>query len=235
MKKTLYLIPTPLYGETLSNLPSQTVETIHGLDAFIVERAKTCRRFVSKIGHPKAIKELIFVELDKHDPESDKTIMKTLFAKHDHVGLMSEAGCPGVADPGSLFVSQAHDMGILVIPLVGPSSILLALMASGLNGQNFCFHGYISPKKEQIKKDIQVLERASRNKKETQIFIETPYRNKAMIAALLSTLHPDTRLCIAANISAPDEYIRSHSVKQWKETKMPDLHKIPCIFLIGQS
>ena len=136
MKKTLYLIPTPLYGETLSNLPSQTVETIHGLDAFIVERAKTCRRFVSKIGHPKAIKELIFVELDKHDPESDKTIMKTLFAKHDHVGLMSEAGCPGVADPGSLFVSQAHDMGILVIPLVGPSSILLALMASGLNGQN---------------------------------------------------------------------------------------------------
>ena len=232
MKKTLYLIPTPLHEDTLSSLPAHTIEVIHSLDVFIVERAKTCRRFISKTKPPKAIHDMVFVELDKHDPGANYPIIKNLFAEHDRVGFMSEAGCPGVADPGSEFVWQAHTMGIAVVPLTGPSSILLALMASGLNGQNFHFHGYLSPKKDQVKKDIQRLEKTSRPKSCTQIFIETPYRNKAMIEALLNTLNPDTKLCIAANITAPDAYIQSHTIRQWKTITLPDLHKIPCIFLL---
>ncbi len=232
MKKTLYLIPTPLHEDTLSSLPAHTIEVIHSLDVFIVERAKTCRRFVSKTKPPKPIHDMIFVELDKHDPGANFPIIKDLFATHNRVGFMSEAGCPGVADPGSEFVWQAHNMGIAVIPLTGPSSILLALMASGLNGQNFHFHGYLSPKKDQVKKDIQRLEKDSRPKSCTQIFIETPYRNKAMIDALMNTLNPETKLCIAANITAPDAYIQSHTIRQWKTSTLPDLHKIPCIFLL---
>ena len=175
---------------------------------------------------------MIFVELDKHDLSANYPIIKELFTEHDRVGFMSEAGCPGVADPGSEFVWQAHNMGIAVVPLTGPSSIILALMASGLNGQNFHFHGYLSPKKDQVKKDILHLEKTSRPKSCTQIFIETPYRNKPMIESLLNTLNPETKLCIAANITAPDAYIQSHTIRQWKKTTIPDLHKIPCIFLL---
>lgn len=233
MKKILYLIPTPLHEETLTSLPAHTIEIIHQLDAFIVEKAKTCRRFISKTKHPKPIHDLTFYELDKHDPVANLNIIKDIFANFDHVGFMSEAGCPGVADPGSQYVWEAHGKGIQVIPLTGPSSILLALMASGMNGQNFHFHGYLSPKKDLLKKNLQHLEKASRASQTTQIFIETPYRNKGMIETLLTSLHPETKLCIAANITAPDEYIQTRRIHQWKKSKMPDLHKIPCIFLIS--
>jgi 16S rRNA (cytidine1402-2'-O)-methyltransferase len=173
------------------------------------------------------------MEMDKHDPLNNIPIIKEIFADHDEVGLMSEAGCPGVADPGRMFVRQAHHQGIKVIPLTGPSSILLALMASGMNGQSFQFQGYLSPKKDQLRKDILSLEKTAQQQQSAQIFIETPYRNRAMIELLLSTLHPDTLLCIAANITAPTEYIQTHTIQQWKNTQLPDLHKIPCIFLIG--
>lgn len=234
MKKTLYLIPIPLHEEGLHSLPQHTLDRIHSLEAFIVEKAKTCRRFVSKTKHPRVIQELTFVEMDKHEPSNNLHIIKDIFAQFDQVGLMSEAGCPGVADPGSLFVKQAHEQGIQVLPLTGPSSILLALMASGMNGQNFHFQGYVSPKKEQLRKDLLALEKASKHQGSTQIFIETPYRNRAMIEMLLSSLHPDTRLCIAANITGPTEFIQTHTIRQWKQIDIPDLHKIPCIFLIGK-
>jgi len=235
LKKTLYLIPTPLAEDTVRSLPTHTIEVIHRLEVFIVEKAKTCRRFVSATKHPKPIHDLIFVELDKHDPVANVPIIESLFAEHNEVGFMSEAGCPGVADPGSEYVWQAHEKDIQVIPLVGPSSILLALMASGLNGQNFQFHGYLSPKKDLLRKNLINLEKSSRPQYTTQIFIETPYRNRGMIETLLSSLHPDTKLCIAANITGPDEYIRTHRIRKWKRVEMPDLHKIPCIFLIAGS
>jgi len=218
--------------ESLHSLPQHTIDTIHRLEAFIVEKAKTCRRFVSKTDHPRVIQELTFVEMDKHDPINNLPIIKDIFADFDEVGLMSEAGCPGVADPGGLFVKEAHERGIQVIPLTGPSSILLALMASGMNGQNFHFQGYLSPKKDQLRKELLSLEKISKQQKSTQIFIETPYRNKAMIETLLSSLHPDTRLCIAANITAPTEYIKTNTIHDWKKASLPDLHKIPCLFLI---
>ncbi len=233
MKKILYLIPTPLHEDTLSSLPAHTIEVIHSLDAFIVEKAKTCRRFVSKTKHPKPIHDLDFIELDKHDPVANLPIIKDAFAHYDRVGFMSEAGCPGVADPGSQYVWEAHGKDIQVIPLTGPSSILLALMASGLNGQNFHFHGYLSPKKDLLKKHLQRLEKESRSSQTTHIFIETPYRNKAMVETLLTSLHPETKLCIAANITSPDEYIQSHRISKWKKMTLPDLHKIPTIFLIS--
>ena len=218
--------------DSLHSLPQHTIDTIHRLEAFIVEKAKTCRRFVAKTKHPRVIQELTFVEMDKHDPINNLPIIKDIFADFDEVGLMSEAGCPGVADPGGLFVKEAHERGIQVIPLTGPSSILLALMASGMNGQNFHFQGYLSPKKDQLRKDLLSLEKTSKQQKSTQIFIETPYRNKAMIETLLASLHPDTRLCIAANITAPTEYIQTHTIRNWGKTTLPDLHKIPCLFLI---
>ena len=233
MKKTLYLIPIPLHEDGIYSLPQHTIDTIHRLDAFIVEKAKTCRRFVAKTRPPRPIHDMLFMEMDKHDPVNNLPIIKDIFADHDEVGLMSEAGCPGVADPGSMFVRQAHHQGIKVVPLTGPSSILLALMASGMNGQNFQFQGYLSPKKDQLRKDILALEKIAKQKQSTQIFIETPYRNKAMIELLFSTLHPDTLVCIAANITAPTEFIQTHTIKQWKSTQLPDLHKIPCIFLMG--
>ena len=235
MKKTLYLIPIPLHEDGIYSLPQHTIDTIHRLEAFIVEKAKTCRRFVAKTKPPRAIHDMTFMEMDKHDPVNNIPIIKEIFANHDEVGLMSEAGCPGVADPGSMFVRQAHHLGIQVVPLTGPSSILLALMASGMNGQDFHFQGYLSPKKDLLRKNILSLEKAAQQQQTTQIFIETPYRNKAMIELLFSTLHPDTLLCIAANITAPTEYIQTHSIKQWKNAQLPDLHKIPCIFLIGIS
>jgi len=235
LKKKLYLIPTPLAADTLSSLPSHTIDIIHRLEVFIVEKAKTCRRFVSATKHPMPIHDLIFVELNKHDPVANLPIIKSLFADYDEVGFMSEAGCPGVADPGSEFVWQAHEKGIEVVPLVGPSSILLALMASGLNGQNFQFHGYLSPKKDQLRRELLHLEKTSRPQYTTQIFIETPYRNRAMIEILFNSLHPDTKLCIAANITGPDSYIRTYRIRQWKNIKLPDFHKIPCIFLFAGS
>lgn len=228
----LYLLPTPLGETTVSTIPTYVIEILHRLDYFIAERAKTARHFIKTTDPVKPFNELTFFELNKHTPPEDiSTFLDPVKAGHD-IGLLSEAGCPGVADPGAMIVQMAHDLNIEVIPLVGPSSILLALMASGMNGQSFTFQGYLSPKPHELAKDLKRLEHTSTRFRQTQLFIETPYRNTKLIEQALKTLAPDTRFCIAANLTTPQEYVRTKTIKAWKSTKLPNLHKVPAIFLI---
>jgi 16S rRNA (cytidine1402-2'-O)-methyltransferase len=228
----LYLIPTPLGETSVSTIPAYVIDILHRLDYFIAERAKTARHFIKSTDPVKPFSDLFFFELNKRTrPEEISTFLDPVKAGHD-IGLLSEAGCPGVADPGATVVQLAHDLNIEVIPLVGPSSILLALMASGMNGQSFAFQGYLSPKPNELAKDLKRLEQSSSKYRQTQIFIETPYRNNKLIEHALKTLAPHTRFCIAANITTPQEYVRTKTVKAWKGSKLPDLHKVPAIFLI---
>ena len=233
MKKgNLYLIPTPIAEESLHTLPQYVIDRIHRVKIFIAERAKTARHFIKATEPPYGIGELEIMELNKRtSPEERASFLDAALAGQD-IGLMSEAGCPGVADPGALIVAMAHKKGIKVVPLVGPSSILLALMASGMNGQSFSFHGYLSAKIPALQKDLKRLEQLSARFNQTQIFIEAPYRNKGMIENCLKTLQPNTQLCIAADVSAPQEYIKTQRVRDWKKSSIPDLHKHPALFLI---
>ncbi len=228
----LYLLPTPLGETDVPTIPAYVIKIMHQLDYFIAERAKTARHFIKTTNPVKPFNELTFFELNKRTPQEDiASFLDPAKEGHD-IGLLSEAGCPGVADPGAVVVQYAHDQGIQVIPLVGPSSILLALMASGMDGQSFAFQGYLSPKPHELAKDLKRLEQSSIRHRQTQIFIETPYRNTKLIEQVLKTLAPNTRFCIAARITTPQEYIRTKTVKSWKSTKIPDLHKVPAIFLI---
>lgn len=227
----LYLIPTILADDTQQKVLSpQILSTIQNLNVFFVENVRTARRFISGLRLGKVIDELTFIELHKDTPEH--ITREHLRALTQDAGVLSEAGCPGVADPGAVAVGLAHILGIQVVPLVGPSSILLALMASGLSGQSFAFHGYLPIDKSDRKKALQQLERDSRQTGQTQIFMETPFRNNTFLEAILESCAPDTMLCIAANVTAEDEFIKTMSVKNWKSAK-PDLHKKPTIFLIG--
>ena len=228
----LYLIPTPLGEDGLHALPGYWLPVLHRLDYFIAERAKTARRFIKSTAPERPISVLHFEELNKRTAESDiDGFLQPLLDGHD-VGLLSEAGCPGVADPGSAVVARAHRLDIEVVPLVGPSSILLALMASGMNGQGFSFVGYLPPKQPMLGKELQRLEAVARRHRSTQIFIETPYRNRTLVEHLLRTLAPQTRLCIAADLTLPTEYIRTRSIADWSTQPPPDLHKRPAIFLL---
>lgn len=228
----LYLIPTILAPDTTEFvLSAQIKDIIKTTDYYFVENVRTARRFISELKVGKIIDELHFFEVDKDtNIEQIRKYFKQI-PQNQHIGVISEAGCPGVADPGAVAVKVAHQLGIKVIPLVGPSSILLALMASGFSGQSFVFHGYLPIDKIERAKKIKVLENESR-KQQTQIFMETPFRNDSFLEDLLNTCQPDTLLCIACNITAPDEFIQTKTVNQWK-TKKPDLHKKPTIFLIG--
>ncbi len=197
----------------------------------MVENARTARRFVKTISPEKVIEELTFTVVDKDTPQGEvkKALQPILEGKNG--GVISEAGCPGIADPGAELAKYAHQLGIKVVPLVGPSAILLALMGSGFNGQSFAFHGYIPIEKKQRLLAIKNLEMEMLKRDQTQIFMETPYRNNQMLTDLMSALSPGTRLCIAANITAPDELLQTKTVAEWKQ-KLPDLHKIPAVFLI---
>jgi len=229
----LYLIPTTL-GETenpFDVLPQTIKRSIELLDYYIVENEKTARKFIKSICPEKVQASLNLSALNKHtqDAEYKKMIQDCVEGKN--VGLMSEAGCPGVADPGAVIVKLAHEKGIQVVPLVGPSSILLALMASGMNGQSFAFNGYIPIEAAEKKLAIKNLEKLSVSKNQSQLFIETPYRNNKMLEDLLSSLHPETYLCVACDITLPTEYIKTMRVVNWKKTKI-DLHNRPTIFII---
>jgi 16S rRNA (cytidine1402-2'-O)-methyltransferase len=229
----LYLIPTTL-GETenpFDVLPQTIKRSIELLDYYIVENEKTARKFIKSICAEKVQASLHLSALNKHtqDAEYKKMIQDCVEGKN--VGLMSEAGCPGVADPGAVIVKLAHEKGIQVVPLVGPSSILLALMASGMNGQSFAFNGYIPIEAAEKKLAIKNLEKLSVSKNQSQLFIETPYRNNKMLEDLLSSLHPETYLCVACDITLPTEYIKTMRVVNWKKTKI-DLHNRPTIFII---
>ena len=232
-KGTLYLIPVTL-GETSLNhvIPEFNNSIINEIDIYIVENIKTARRFLKKAGIIKAIDELTFFELNKRTHETEiATFIKPLL-EGKNVGVLSEAGCPGVADPGADAVAIAQEKGIKVVPLIGPSSILLALMASGFNGQSFCFNGYLPKDQKDRVRKIKDLERVARTLNQTQLFIETPYRNKNVLEDLLKNCLPNTKVCIAVDITLQTEQILTKTIEDWKKTKI-DLHKRPCLFLIG--
>ncbi len=229
----LYLIPNILSEGNWQNvLPVQIYPIITNTKYFIVENIRTARRFMKQVNHEINIDNCTFYELNKRTQSSElPSYLKPLSNGFD-VGIISEAGCPGVADPGAAVVRIAHQKGFKVVPIVGPSSILLALMASGLNGQNFAFNGYIPIKPNERTKEIALLDKKTRSTGQTQIFIETPYRNNHLISDLLKTCTSSTLLCIAANITGENEFIVTKTIQDWKK-EVPELHKQPVIFLIG--
>jgi 16S rRNA (cytidine1402-2'-O)-methyltransferase len=217
MPGTLYLIPVPLgpvAPETC--LPPDTLAVTRRLDHFVVERAKTARAHLKAMGHPVPIQQIEMHELNEHTPASAiDALLVPLQAGHD-VGLLSEAGCPAVADPGANLVRAAHAAGIAVVPLVGPSSILLALMASGLGGQRFAFHGYLPAKEPERSRSLQALEKAARRDRATQLFIETPYRAAALLDALAATLSPAMLVSVGADLGLPGQFIRTQRAQDWR-------------------
>ena len=228
----LYLIPTTLgENEPLEVMPYSVKTIVELLDHYIVENEKSARRFIKKITPKKTQSSLIMMKLDKYAKEIETRTYLDLCEQGVSIGLLSEAGVPAVADPGASMVKLAHEKGIQVVPLVGPSSILMALMASGLNGQNFAFNGYLPIDNSERKKEIKALEKLSKEKNQSQIFIETPYRNEKMFTDLKSVLSPGTLLCIAIDISLPKEFIKTYTISHWKR-QSPDLHKRPAIFII---
>lgn len=227
------MIPSFLSEENTSVIPDSTKEIIFSLDHFIVENEKSARHFLKAAGYTKSLQQLQLQLLNEHTkPQEISALIKPLLAG-TNVGIISEAGCPGVADPGSEVVRLAHEKNIEVIPLVGPSSVLLALMASGMNGQRFTFLGYLPREKTLRVKAIRELEKNSLAKNETQIFIEAPYRNLQVLEDLLSTLNGETRVCIALDITSPQQSIITRSAKEWKG-KVPDIQKKPVVFLVGK-
>ena len=232
MKGKLYLIPTTLgENEPLEVMPYSVKTIVELLNHYVVENEKSARRFIKKITPKKVQSSLVMMKLDKYAIEIETRTYLDFCDQGVSVGLLSEAGVPAVADPGATIVKLAHEKGIQVVPLVGPSSILMALMASGLNGQNFAFNGYLPIDNSERKKGIKALEKLSIDKNQSQIFIETPYRNQKMFTDLKSVLSPGTLLCIAIDISLPNEFIKTFTIAHWKK-QSPDLHKRPAIFII---
>ena len=232
LKGKLYLIPTTL-GEMnpYDVLPETVKRAIDFIDFFIVENEKTARKFIKSINPEKVQASLKISTLNKHTDISEHNTMISPCLNGINVGLMSEAGCPGVADPGAAIVKIAHEKGIQVIPLVGPSSILLAMMGSGMNGQSFAFNGYLPIDKAEKKSTLKNFEKLSHDKNQSQIFIETPYRNNKLLEDIVQALQPNTHLCIATDITLPTEYIKTMRVADWKKIKV-DLHNRPTIFII---
>lgn len=228
----LYLIPTTM-GESdpMDVLPQTVKRSIDFIDHYIVENEKTARKSIKAVSPEKKQSELILFTLNKRtEPSEHFDFIKPLL-EGKNVGLMSEAGCPGVADPGAVIVKLAHEKGIQVVPLVGPSSILLAMMASGMNGQSFTFNGYLPIDKDEKKSALKHFEKLSQDKNQSQIFIETPYRNNKLVEDILQIVNPSTHLCIATDITLPTEFIKTMRVADWKKLKV-DLHNRPTIFII---
>ena len=232
METALYLIPVTLGDTSIEKvLPSYNKEIILGIKHFIVEDVRSARRFLKKVERSINIDELSFYTLNKHiSAEEISGYLKPLLGG-ESMGVISEAGCPAVADPGADVVAIAQRKNLKVVPLVGPSSIILSVMGSGFNGQSFAFHGYLPIDPSERIKRIKVLEQRIYSENQTQLFIETPYRNNKMMEDIVKNCRPQTKLCIAANITCEDEYIKTKTVKEW-QGKLPDLSKIPCIFLI---
>lgn len=235
-KGVLYLIPTTLgENEPLEVLPILVKATVEKLQHFIVENEKTARRFIKQIAPKKEQSALQLLKLDKYAKGIEITTYLNTCDKGISMGILSEAGVPGIADPGAEIVMMAHQKNIRVIPLVGPSSILLAMMSSGMNGQNFAFNGYLPIEVFEQKRKIKTLERLSKEQNQSQIFIETPYRNTKIFDRLKSVLTPATRLCVACDITLTTEYIKTLTVREWKRVEAPNLHKRPTIFIIHKD
>ena len=234
MPAALYLIPVTL-GETSIEqvLPPYNHEVIMGIRHFVVENIRSARRFLRQTDKAFPIDDCTFFEMGKHADEKQFSQYLQPLREGKPVGVISEAGCPAVADPGADIVRIAQREGLRVVPLVGPNSMIMAVMSSGLGGQSFAFNGYLPVDASDRAKRLKALESRAWTEGQTQLFIETPYRNEKMFQALLSTLRPQTRLCIAAGITTQDEWIRTRTIAEWKRQQLPDLSKIPAIFLIG--
>lgn len=232
-KGSLYLIPTPLGNPTTSaGYKDLNFHIIEKLEVFIVEELRTARRYLRSAGYTTDFEKVSFHVLNEHTQEAETSMMLQAVHQGNNVGLLSEAGLPCVADPGHMVVKQAHQSGIKVIPLVGASSIMLALMASGFNGQNFAFHGYLPVKPNERQQSIKKIESNLRLSGQTQIFIETPYRNQSLFQSLLQHCNQSTGLCIAADLTLDTEYIRSKTISEWKKQN-PEINKRPAVFLLG--
>ncbi|MBT8218822.1 MAG: SAM-dependent methyltransferase [Bacteroidia bacterium] len=230
---TLILIPVTLGSESHDMIPREVYTAIESLDHFVVERVRTARRFIRQVSKTKNIDQITFIELDKRGDNGTQVNQAIALLKAGKdLGLMSEAGVPCIADPGNILVAAAHQQNLKVHPLVGPSSILLALMGSGMNGQSFAFHGYLSVKKDQLAKELTNLESQSRKTGQTQLFMETPYRNDQLWEVALKVLVPTTKLGFAADLTLPSEEISVKSVKEWKKNAKSSLHKRPTIFML---
>lgn len=233
-KGKLYLIPSGLGSENLlEQIPAQVYKVIEATNHYIVENEKIARRFIKQVAAEKPQSELVIYAIDKHKETQLFDEQLALCKQGISIGLLSDAGAPGIADPGATVVSLAHELGISVVPLTGPSSILLAMMASGLNGQNFAFNGYLPVKNELRKTEIKKFEKKSREINQSQVFIETPYRNNQLFDEFKNLLSSKTMLCVACNISLETEFIRTLSIERWKKINI-DLHKKPSIFIIHQ-
>ena len=232
MKGKLYLIPSPLGdNDPAEVIPAPVLALLQGIRRYVVEEVRTARRYLSRAGLKGRIAELEFHELNEHTTQQEVEALAALFDDGQDVGLISEAGLPAVADPGATLVALCHRRGITVVPQVGPSSLMLALMASGLNGQSFAFCGYLPAKTEERRNAIRAIEKTSQAHRQTQIVIETPYRNDALFADLLQACRPSTRICVAADITLPHAYIRTKTVNEWKKENLI-IGKRPCVFLI---
>ncbi len=232
MKGKLYLIPSPLGdNDPAEVIPAPTLALLQGIRRYVVEEVRTARRYLSRAGLKGRIAELEFHELNEHTTQQEVEALAALFDDGRDVGLISEAGLPAVADPGAALVALCHRRGITVVPQVGPSSLMLALMASGLNGQSFAFCGYLPAKTEERRNAVKAIEKTSQAHRQTQIVIETPYRNDALFSDLLQACRPSTRICVAADITLPDAFIRTKTVNEWKKENLI-IGKRPCVFLI---
>lgn len=230
----LHLFPCPIIDGQIETIPESVQSSIKKIDFFIVERAKTARRFIKQIAHPLSFDEIEIFELDKKDPLKDKDFWLNELMAGKEIGLLSEAGTPCIADPGEKIASFAHQVGARVKPYVGPNSILLALIASGLNGEQFHFHTYLPIQQNEISKALKNIGGDIQKNGTSHIFIETPYRNLKTFETIIKTLPPNVYLCLATDITASTENIQTKSIKDWKGSRKPDLHKRPTVFILGQ-
>ena len=231
---TLYIIPTPISDNIKDTIPAGVLDIMYGLKYFIVERARTARRYIKSSGYTGDISQMVFYELDKHNAGNIPLDFFKPALEGNAIGLMSEAGMPGIADPGAKVVSKARSLGIKIIPLTGPSSIFLALAASGLNGQYFTFNGYLPIEKQELSRKLRFIEKDIFTNNTTHIFIETPYRNNKLISTILRSFNKSIKFCIASEITGQNEYINTLPIEQWIKTGTPDMHKKTCIFLLGR-
>jgi 16S rRNA (cytidine1402-2'-O)-methyltransferase len=231
----IFLIPCPIFPGNIQTIPPATIDRLHEINHFIVERAKTARHFIKDSQHPTPLQEIDVFELDKHDPENGlKSYLHENAFKYD-IGVVSEAGCPGVADPGSTIVAWAHEQNIKVVPLVGPSSILMAIMGSGFSGQQFTFHGYLPQQKDKLIKKLKDIELDSHKNGLSNVFIETPYRNRSLIITACSCLKPHTLMSVSLDLTGDKQEVKTLSIKDWKGQNLDKYHKQPAVFVIGRS
>ena len=232
MPGTLYLIPSTLGPGAIDTIPQRTLAVVRPLRHFVVETGKVARAFLKEVQLDHRLQECTYYDLNKRTPDAELPALLAPLLDGEDVGLLSDAGAPGVADPGARLVRQAHAHGIAVVPLVGPSAILLSLMASGMNGQSFTFHGYLSPKRNELAKDLRRLENDSRRHKQTQLWIEAPYRNQATVEVAVEALAPTTLFCVAADLTTETEWVRTAPIVEWGGDAGAGLHKRPAMFLL---